>query len=76
MLSRARSLTRGEAEAQEANVGKLGTAVELHPPTMRQSIAWELALRNIRQAEVQSLGLPNSMYAVPRFSTHSRLRNI
>ena len=55
MLSRARSLTRGEAEAEEAQVGKLGSPVGLHPPSMRQAIAWELALRNIRQAEVSHL---------------------
>ena len=52
MLSRARSLKQHEAEAGQADVGKLGSPVGLHPPTMRQAIAWELALRNIRQAEV------------------------
>ena len=52
MLSRARSLTQLEAQAEEAQVGKLGSTVELHPPSMRQAIAWELALRNIRQTEV------------------------
>ena len=32
--------------------GKGGTEVPLDPPSMRQAIAWELALRNIRKAEV------------------------
>ena len=53
MLSRARSLRRQEAEAQEADVGKGDAGVSLHPPTMRQAIAWELAMRNIRQSEVR-----------------------
>lgn len=53
MLSRARSLSREEAEAQEADVGKADVGVSLHPPTMRQAIAWELAMRNIRQSEVR-----------------------
>ncbi|KAL3135529.1 hypothetical protein ABBQ38_006008 [Trebouxia sp. C0009 RCD-2024] len=52
MLSRARSLSREEAETQEADVGKADVGVSLHPPTVRQAIAWELAMRNIRQSEV------------------------
>ena len=55
MLSRARSLSRKEAEAQEADVGKADVGVSLHPPTMRQAIAWELAMRNIRQSEVRHI---------------------
>ena len=53
MLSRARSLSREEAESQEADVGKADLGVGVHPPTMRQAIAWELAMRNIRQSEVR-----------------------
>ena len=53
MLSRARSLSREEAESQEADVGKADVGVGVHPPTMRQAIAWELAMRNIRQSEVR-----------------------
>ena len=53
MLSRARSLSREEAETQEADVGKADVGVSLHPPTIRQAIAWELAMRNIRQSEVR-----------------------
>lgn len=52
MLSRARSLSRDEAETQEADVGKGDAGVSVHPPTMRQAVAWELAMRNIRQSEV------------------------
>ena len=55
MLSRARSLSREEAESQEADVGKADVGVGLHPPTMRQAIAWELAMRNIRQSEVRPI---------------------
>ena len=55
MLSRARSLTLHEAEEQEADVGKGDAGVSLHPPTMRQAIGWELAMRNIRQNEVHYL---------------------
>lgn len=55
MLSRARSLSREEAESQEADVGKADVGVALHPPTMRQTIAWELAMRNIRQSEVRHI---------------------
>ena len=51
-LSRPRSLTLAEAEEQEADVGKGDAGVSLHPPTMRQAIGWELAMRNIRQNEV------------------------
>ena len=54
MLSRARSLSREEAETQEADVGKADVGVSVHPPTMRQAVAWELAMRNIRQSEVRS----------------------
>lgn len=52
MLSRARSLSRDEAETQEADVGKSDAGVSVHPPVMRQAVAWELAMRNIRQSEV------------------------
>ncbi|KAL0032860.1 hypothetical protein WJX77_003294 [Trebouxia sp. C0004] len=52
MLSRARSLSRDEAETQEADVGKGDAGVSVHPPSMRQAVAWELAFRNIRQSEV------------------------
>ena len=52
MLSRARSLSRDEAETQEADVGKGDAGVSVHPPTMRQAVAWELAMRVIRQSEV------------------------
>ena len=55
MLSRARSLSREEAESQEADVGKADLGVGVHPPTMRQAIAWELAMRNIRQSEVRHM---------------------
>ena len=55
MLSRARSLSREEAETQEADVGKADVGVSVHPPTMRQAIAWELAMRNIRQSEVRAM---------------------
>lgn len=55
MLSRARSLSREEAETQEADVGKADVGVSLHPPTVRQAIAWELAMRNIRQSEVSDI---------------------
>ena len=55
MLSRARSLSRDEAETQEADVGKGDAGVSVHPPSMRQAVAWELAFRNIRQSEVSIL---------------------
>ncbi len=58
MLSRARSLSRDEAETQEADVGKGDAGVSVHPPSMRQAVAWELAFRNIRQSEVGSLTGP------------------
>lgn len=62
MLSRARSLSREEAASQEADVGKADVGVGLHPPTMRQAIAWELAMRNIRQSEVRHPALACAAY--------------
>ena len=52
MLSRSSSLSRDEADTQEADVGKGDAGVSVHPPTMRQAVAWELAMRVIRQSEV------------------------
>ena len=52
ILSRARALKRSEVETLSAPAGKGGAEVPLDPPSMRQAIAWELALRNIRKAEV------------------------
>ena len=58
-LSRARALKRSEVETLSAPAGKGGAEVPLDPPSMRQAIAWELALRNIRKAEVsRSLVFP------------------
>ena len=64
MLSRARSLTRCEAEEQEADVGKGDAGVALHPPTVRQAIGWELAMRSIRQNEVKSLSCSSIIHVV------------
>ncbi|KAK9845056.1 hypothetical protein WJX74_010085 [Apatococcus lobatus] len=48
----ARPMTQSEAQTQDAFASKEGSkAVPLDPPTMRQAIAWELALRSIRQRE-------------------------
>ena len=52
ILSRARALKRSEVETLSAPAGKGGAEVPLDPPSMRQAIAWELALRNIRKEEV------------------------
>ena len=50
---RARPMTDSEARSQDAYASKdKSKAVPLDPPTMRQAIGWELALRSIRQHEV------------------------
>lgn len=52
----ARQMTQDEHDSQVAYVGKEGApSIPLDPPTMRQAIAWELALRSIRQVEVRIL---------------------
>ncbi len=64
MLSRARSLSRDEAETQEADVGKGDAGVSVHPPSMRQAVAWELAFRNIRQSEVSTQTVSEPQLAI------------
>jgi len=52
-LTRTRPLKLGEAATLSASAGKgQDSVVDLDPPTMRQSVAWELALRTIRMKEV------------------------
>lgn len=47
-------LQLGEAATLSASAGKgQDSVVDLDPPTMRQSVAWELALRTIRMKEVR-----------------------
>ena len=51
---RAREVSDDENAYQEVLAGKHSSdSVPLDPPTMRQAIAWELALRSIRQQEVR-----------------------
>ena len=73
MLSRARSLSRDEAETQEADVGKGDAGVSVHPPSMRQAVAWELAFRNIRQSEVGTLTMSEPQLAIAHTAAKCKL---
>ena len=65
-LSRARALKRFEVETLSAPAGKSGTDVPLDPPSMRQAIAWELALRNMRKAEVSCRIVCRGLHVIAR----------
>ncbi|KAK9868972.1 hypothetical protein WJX84_008119 [Apatococcus fuscideae] len=64
---RAREVSDDENAYQEVLAGKHSSdSVPLDPPTMRQAIAWELALRSIRQQEADKARMELRLKWKPR----------